>query len=260
MSSLAEHKDKIETVASWLENSHSILFITGAGISADSGMPTYRGVGGLYDEAAVEEGVSIEMALSGRMFHTDPRLTWKYIAEVERACRGATFNRGHEVIAEIERHFERVWTLTQNVDGLHRAAGARNVIEIHGDVRELLCPACGWRERTEDFGALELPPRCPLCGAVVRPDVVLFGEMLPLEKVLRLDEELHSGFDLVFTIGTQSAFPYIAKPVEQAHRHHVSTVEINPGRTEVSHLVDLRLPTRAAETLSAIWAAYLARR
>ena len=103
-------------------------------MSADSGLPTYRGVGGLYNRGETEEGFAIEEMLSGPMFRQKPEWTWKYLREVEQACRGATFNRGHAVLAEMERHFERVWTLTQNVDGFHHRAGSRNVIAIHGDL------------------------------------------------------------------------------------------------------------------------------
>src|SRR5918911_4177898 len=124
----------IDQVVELLRRSRSLLFITGAGMSADSGLPTYRGVGGLYDAGETEEGFPIEAVLSGEMFRHRPGWTWKYLRQIERACRGATCNRGHVVIAEMERHFPRVWTLTQNVDGFHRAAGATNVIAIHGNL------------------------------------------------------------------------------------------------------------------------------
>ena len=119
----------------------------------------------------------------GNTMRRDPALTWKYLGQIESACRGARFNRAHAVVAEMENHFERVWTLTQNVDGFHRAAGSRNVIDIHGDLHRLMCTACSFRETVEDFRHLELPPLCPRCKTMLRPDVVLFGEMLSLEKV-----------------------------------------------------------------------------
>jgi NAD-dependent deacetylase len=250
---------KIDQVVSLLRQSRSLLFITGAGLSADSGLPTYRGIGGLYEEATVEEGISIELALSGLMMQMQPKLCWKYIAQIERACRGATFNRGHQVLAELERHFERTLVLTQNVDGFHRAAGSQNVIDIHGDIHELCCPRCSYRRRVRDFEELDIPPACPECGAVLRPDVVLFGEMLPLPKMVRLEQELDRGFDLIFSIGTSSAFPYISEPILAARRAGIPTVEINPGVTEVSHLVEVQVPARAADALSAVWARYSAR-
>ena len=138
--SIRDHATEIARVVGMLAESRSILFVTGAGISADSGLPPYRGIGGLYNPNATEEGMPIEQALSGDVMEQRPELTWKYLAQVERACRGARHNRAHEVIAEMEARFTRVWTLTQNVDGFHRAAGARNVIDIHGDTaRPTLC-------------------------------------------------------------------------------------------------------------------------
>src|SRR5436309_4386394 len=98
----------IDRVVHLLEQSRSLLFITGAGLSADSGLPTYRGVGGLYDRGTTEEGFAIEEMLSGEMFRNRPEWTWKYLRQVEEACRGAQFNRGHTVVAEMERHFPRV--------------------------------------------------------------------------------------------------------------------------------------------------------
>jgi NAD-dependent deacetylase len=249
-------RNAIGRVVDLLAASRSLLFITGAGISADSGLPTYRGVGGLYDVGVTEEGYRIEEVLSGHMMRLRPELAWKYLAEIGRAALAARFNRGHEVIAEMEARFDRVWTLTQNVDGFHRQAGSKNVIDIHGDMHDLCCSACGFRQTVSEFTALTIPPRCPECEAILRPDVVLFGEMLPPEKVERLYDELSQGFDCVFSIGTTSVFPYIAEPVLAASRAGVPTVEINPGTSEVSHLVDVRLPMRAAMALDAIWRRY----
>ena len=250
------HSQEIERAAGFLRGCRSLLFVTGAGISADSGIPTYRGVGGLYDVDPTEDGMPIEKVLSGNTMRRDPALTWKYLGQIESACRGARFNRAHAVVAEMENHFERVWTLTQNVDGFHRAAGSRNVIDIHGDLHRLMCTACTFRETVEDFRRLTLPPLCPRCEAMLRPDVVLFGEMLPLDKVQRLKEELAAGFDCVFTVGTSSLFPYISGPVQAASRLGRPTIEINPGSSDVSHLVDVKVPLGAARGLDLIWSSY----
>ncbi len=233
----------------------SVLFITGAGISADSGLPTYRGIGGLYEDAdaTTDEGFEIEDALSGEMLRTRPEVCWKYIHQIERACRGATWNRAHQVLALMEGRYERTWVLTQNVDGFHGRAGSKNVIEIHGDVHKLACTRCAYRDRVEDYAALSIPPRCPDCGELVRPEVVLFGEMLPRAAVAVLDRELGRGFDLVVSIGTTSVFPYIIAPVMLARNAGRDTVEINPGTTSVSHMVAHRIRNRAAVALDAIW-------
>jgi NAD-dependent deacetylase len=246
--------DEIERAASFLRSASSVLFVTGAGISADSGLPTYRGIGGLYEGAETPEGIPIEEALSGHMMRKNPALTWKYIQQIEAASRGASFNRAHSVLAEAERRFERVWVLTQNVDGLHRMAGSKNVIDIHGDVHDLLCTGCEYSDTVSDYSMLPPLPRCPRCQAILRPGVVLFGELLPEDKVEVMERELARGFDLVFTIGTTSVFPYIARPVMDARMRRKPTIEINPGETMVSAFVDVKLPLRAAEACAALWA------
>ena len=245
--------DVLDCVSQVFARARSVLFITGAGISADSGLPTYRGIGGLYEGATTEEGLAIEDALSGDMLRERPEVCWKYIHQIERACRGATWNRAHEVIAMMEGRYERTWVLTQNVDAFHRRAGSKNVIEIHGDVHRLRCTRCKFRDHVEDYAGLSIPPRCPDCGAIVRPKVVLFGEMLPGSAVAALEREIGRGFDLVVSIGTTSVFPYIAAPVMLARRAGRDTVEINPGTTGVSHVVAHRMRNRAAVALDAIW-------
>jgi NAD-dependent deacetylase len=254
--SVLQNMEAIERVVDMLTHSRSVLFITGAGISADSGLPTYRGSGGLYNVDSAEDSIPIERVLSGDILHEHPELTWKYLSRIERTCRSVRHNRAHEVIAEMERHFERVWTLTQNVDGLHRSAGARNVIEIHGDLHSLRCMRCRYRQTVADYSLLQFPPRCPKCSSWLRPDVVLFGETLAAERLIPLLMEVDRGFDLVFTVGTSSVFPYIADPVRIAADQGRPTVEINPGVTEVSDLVDVKLTLRAAPALDAIWQRY----
>jgi NAD-dependent deacetylase len=244
--------DIVREIATLVARARRILFITGAGISADSGLPTYRGIGGLYDDAATDDGIPIEAALSGEMLARRPEVCWKYIHQIEQACRGAKPNRAHEVIAAIERANPDTWVLTQNVDGLHGDAGSANLIEIHGTVRKLACTRCSERMSVTSYAGMTIPPSCAVCGALVRPEVVLFGEMLPSPALGLLSRELSRGFDLVFTIGTTSVFPYIAEPVARACRQGLPTIEINPGETEVSHLVSHRLRTTAASALDAI--------
>ncbi len=244
--------DGIQALAQAIRDDRSTLFITGAGISADSGLPTYRGVGGLYDDAGTDDGIPIEEALSGPMFRRDPGLTWKYIRQIEEACRGAAPNRAHDVIAELEARMSRVVILTQNVDGLHVRAGSDEVIAIHGTVHDLHCTRCSWASTVPDYAELEALPTCPTCGAVVRPNVVLFGEMLPVDAVGRLEAELATGFDLVVSVGTSSLFPYIAAPVFLARQQGGLAIEINPGTTEVSHSVHHRVRSGAAAAMARV--------
>ncbi|MDR0578741.1 MAG: NAD-dependent deacylase [Candidatus Accumulibacter sp.] len=235
-------------IADELARARRVLFVTGAGISADSGLPTYRGVGGLYNDGATEDGLSIEDALSGDCLAIRPEITWKYLAQIERNCRGAAPNAAHRAIAALERRCETV-VLTQNIDGLHIRAGSSSVIEIHGTLEERYCARCG---AEADAGDPAVPPRCARCGEIVRPRVVLFGEMLPEAALARLYRELAQGFDMVFVIGTTAVFPYIAEPVVRAARAGVPTVEINPARTRLSGMVRHYVPERAAEALPEI--------
>jgi NAD-dependent deacetylase len=239
-------------IAARLQGHKRLLFITGAGISAESGLPTYRGIGGLYVDGPTEHGVPIEVALSGPMFRRKPELTWHHIARIEQAVRGARPSAAHRSIAELERRHDVV-VLTQNVDGLHRAAGSSQIIDIHGDCRELICTRCDYRETHDSYEGLSMPPLCPRCGAIVRPDVVLFEEALPEDKLERLHAELKRGFDAYFSVGTSSLFPYIAEPIVQAVRLGRLSVEINPEQTPVSELVDIRLSCGAGRALSAIF-------
>jgi NAD-dependent deacetylase len=249
-------QSSIDAIVRILLKSKSLLFITGAGISAESGIPTYRGTGGLYILDSTEDGVAIEEALSASMLATNPALTWKYLAQIGLAVQGAKHNRAHELIAEMERHFPRVWTLTQNIDGFHRDAGSKNLIEAHGNMHALSCTRCSYRVAIDEFHGLDIPPKCPHCGALVRPDVVLFGELINGPGIEHLQPELEKGFDVVFSIGTSSVFPYIQAPIYMARSSRKTSVEINPSETAISSLVDYRLAMPASVALEKLWISY----
>jgi NAD-dependent deacetylase len=228
-------------------------------MSADSGLPTYRGRDGIYRaQRETPHGLTIEQALSGPILKAQPEITWHYLMELERTSRGALPNRGHQVIAEMDAFFDAVWILTQNVDGLHQSAGSRQVLDVHGDLHDLSCTRCGSRSRVEDYASLTIPPRCASCQGLIRPDVVLFGEELPQVKLLRLWREMRTGFDVIFSIGTSSLFEYIVEPVRMGRTAGALTVEINPEPTPVSELVHIRIEAGAAATLDQIRDRYLA--
>jgi NAD-dependent deacetylase len=241
----------ISNVAQAIRQAERILLITGAGLSADSGLPTYRGLGGLYN-GHTAEGVPIEEALSGSMLQHDPALCWKYLAELGKACLGAQANAGHYAIAELQRRKPQCWLLTQNIDGYHRAAGSpmERVIEVHGELAPLYCQSCGAvdAELAEHLDQ-PLPPRCAQCAGVLRPPVVLFGEMLPEQAIDTLYTEVRKGFDVVISIGTSASFPYIVEPLLRARQAGDFTAEINPQRTDLSALVDVHLQGRALDVL-----------
>jgi len=245
-------------IAERLRAARRVLFITGAGISADSGLPTYRGLGGLYEDTLTADGYGIEEALSGEMMAAHPEITWKYLLEIERNCRGAEPNLAHRTIVALAAAGIRCIVYTQNVDGLHRAAGSRDVIEIHGNLHRLRCTHCRYRNEVDSYAGFADPPLCPHCFAPLRPDVVLFGEALPQAALYALDRELGEGFDLVFSIGTSSLFPYIAQPVVWARASGIATVEINPADTALTALVDYPIKAGAAAAMGRIWHAFQA--
>ncbi|MFZ6046595.1 NAD-dependent deacylase [Pseudomonas sp. CR3202] len=244
----------IQRVAAVLKAAERILVITGAGLSADSGLPTYRGLGGLYN-GVTEEGLPIEEALSGPMLRRNPALCWKYLAQLGRACMGARPNAGHEAIAELQRQKPGCWVLTQNIDGYHRQAGSppERLIEIHGELSPLYCQSCG-AESSDLVRHLagEMPPKCHECGGILRPPVVLFEEMLPEQAIDSLYAELRKGFDAVISVGTTASFPYIIEPVIRTRAAGGFTVEINPARTDLSPVVDVHLQGKALDVLQGL--------
>lgn len=251
-----EQSTAIDNIVALLKPDLRIFVVTGAGMSADSGLPTYRGVGGLYNSGQTEQGMTIEQLLSGGTFRQQPELTWKYLGEIGKASSGATFNRGHEILAAMEPHFADFCILTQNIDGFHLEAGSQNVIEIHGNLHHLRCDECGYRKSVATFDDIEIPPYCDKCQMMMRPHVVLFDEMLLPEAIDHLGRQWHSGFDLVLSIGTTSVFPYIAEPVVHCAQHCKTAIEINPVDTQVSDLCQFRLPVSATLALEEIWSRY----
>jgi NAD-dependent deacetylase len=225
-----------------LRDVRSVGAITGAGVSRGSGLPTYRGKGGIYDDP--DEGDRTVEALSGPTLAVDPDRTWRAVVKLARQAQDAHPSAAHRALAGIERVAERFVLLTQNVDGLHQAAGSRHVIDIHGDVLATRCLSCASEGRLERdvLLALEEAPRCPACGGVLRPGAVLFGEMLPADKVERMVEEFHRNVpDMVLIVGTSAMFPYITEPVFTAVARGKLTVEVNPEATPTSNLVEFSL-------------------
>ncbi|BCG25942.1 NAD-dependent protein deacylase 2 [Pseudomonas tohonis] len=246
-----DHSSDIARVAAELKRAERILIITGAGLSADSGLPTYRGLGGLYN-GMTEEGIPIEEAISGPMLRRDPALCWKYLAQLGRACLGARPNAGHAAIAELQRLKPECWVLTQNIDGYHRQAGSpvERLIEIHGELAPLFCQSCG-AESDQLSQHLErpLPPKCTVCGGILRPPVVLFEEMLPEKAIDTLYAQLRKGFDAVLAVGTTASFPYIIEPVMRTRQQGGFTAEINPASTDLARSVDVHLMGKALDVL-----------
>lgn len=216
-----------------LRNAKHILFVTGSGISTASGLPTYRGSKGLYTNNFIPP----ELRMSEAVFKWAPALTWSHLNKVYRASRDIKPNAAHVQIAKIAAFIPEVTVLTQNVDGLHQDAGSKNVIEIHGSGRSLICTHCDWRNENPDLANLPNLPRCPNCGKVVRPPVVLFGGKLPGKALAQMRAMYTVEPDVVIAIGTTALFPYILQPFERAVQLNKTTVVIDPEPAE--HLAEL---------------------
>jgi len=205
-----------------LRNASSIAVLTGAGISAESGVPTFRGKDGIWNDKKVEELATVDT------LQKDPDQFWQFYNDRRAKLKQVKPNLGHFALVDIERHFEDFTVITQNIDDLHHQAGTKNLIELHGNIYRDRCTACG---------SLQTPGegehKCRKCGEPVRPDVVLYGENLD-EQNLRKAQEAASVCEVFFSIGTSSvvepaaSLPYLAK----ANGAYI--VEINTEETPLS--------------------------
>ena len=217
-------------IITMLRSARWVAVLTGAGISAESGVPTFREAqSGLWSKYRPEE-----LATPGA-FARNPKLVWEWYAWRRERVSQARPNPGHLALVEFERRLPRFTLITQNVDGLHQRAGSGDrfpVIELHGNIARIVCsggrhPVDSW----DDGG--EIPPLCPVCGSHLRPDVVWFGESLP-QGALSKAWEAASGCDLFFSIGTSGIVEPAASLPMVALNHASPVVEINPGSTPLT--------------------------
>jgi NAD-dependent deacetylase len=223
-----------------LASAQNVTILTGAGISADSGVPTFRGVDGLWRNFRAEDLATPEA------FERDPRLVWEWYNWRRELIATKSPNPAHNTLVKLEQRWtDRMWLITQNVDGLHRAAGSQRLSEIHGNIWKVRCTGCGVVSEN-----LEIPipilPTCRLCHTLLRPHIVWFGESLWEEDLRRCDEALRT-CDLLLVIGT-SGIVYPAAGFASVAKHvGALVIEINLESTSQSDLVDLSLQGRAKD-------------
>lgn len=221
-----------------------VLVLTGAGVSAESGVPTFRGGG----NTGVWKGLPFDVIASGRMVEKDLRAVWEWFNYRRGMLESLAPNPAHKAIAVWQDRFEDFCLVTQNVDGLHHAAGSRDVIELHGNVWRGRCLECGRRYDLRAIEWKEGVPTCLDCSNSLRPDVVLFGEFLPPGVFERAVEKAEAS-DLCLVVGT-SALVYPAASIpEIARAAGAYMVEVNPERTPLSPLCDEVLTGPAGEIL-----------
>ena len=223
-------------------NARNVLVLTGAGVSAESGVPTFRGGG----DSAVWKGLPFDIIASATMVERNLPAVWDWFDYRRGVLASLLPNPAHYAIARWQGRFPQFTLVTQNVDGLHCAAGSRDVIELHGSIWRARCVACG--ERFEIAREGKRPAECFSCGDSLRPDVVLFGEMLPAGG-FELAAQRASECELCFVIGTSAlVYPAAGLP-ELAKISGAYVVEVNPERTFLSDLCDVVLTGKAGEVL-----------
>jgi NAD-dependent deacetylase len=227
-----------------LAGAAKIAVLTGAGISAESGIPTFRGAGGLWRNFRAEE------LATPQAFARDPKPVWEWYDWRRGVIAAAEPNAGHRALVDLEKRAGDFTLVTQNVDGLHDRAGSRRVLKVHGDIWDVRCSACGESRHDLRVPLPEIPPRC-VCGGLERPGVVWFGETLPQRVWIEADRAVRSA-EVVLVVGTSAVVYPAAGLVDTAKSAGASVIEVNIAETPASGVVDVVLRGPAAEVLPQI--------
>jgi NAD-dependent deacetylase len=235
----------IESAAEILNGAGRVAVLTGAGISAESGVPTFRGPDGLWRKYRAEDLATPEA------FARDPKLVWEWYDWRRERIANVVPNFGHAILAQWEERFPVFTLITQNVDGLHAKAGSRKVLELHGNIWKTRCTAEGTVLKHFEVPLRTIPPLCPSCGALLRPHIVWFGE--PLESPV-IDRALaeSSACDVFLAIGTSALVHPAADLPFHAASNGAKIIEINPDPTPLTHEATLSLRGKAGEVLPLI--------
>jgi NAD-dependent deacetylase len=247
--------DSLQRTADLIRSARTLTVITGAGVSAASGIPTFRGADGRLRadgaSASLWKKVRAETLATPEAFENDPKLVWEWYDWRRGMIRGAEPNAAHHVLAKWSRDKSGCTLITQNVDGLHERAGARDLLRLHGSIWHVRCwNGCdaGRRDWLDETVPLPtLPPRCPYCGGLVRPGVVWFGESLDPDTLARAEEA--TTCDVFLTVGTSSVVYPAAGLVHRARARGATTIEINTDATDATSLVSIALRGKAEEIL-----------
>jgi len=235
----------LEEAAEVLAGARRVAVLTGAGISAESGVPTFRGKDGLWRKCKAESLATPEA------FERDPALVWEWYDWRRGLIAPVEPNAGHRVLAGWEGLFEGFAVITQNVDGLHAKAGSRDIVELHGNIWKLRCTREGTVEEIRDTPLPRIPPICPSCGSLFRPHIVWFGESLDpvvLDRAYRVSETCQ----VMFVIGTSSVVQPAATLPLAASRAGAKIIEVNIEPTPLTPQADYFFPGKAGEVLPAL--------
>ena len=225
-----------------VDSARRITVLTGAGISAESGIPTFRGSDGMWNNLRPQD------IATPQAFHNDPKLVWEWYDWRRRIINKSEPNHGHFALAEIERQKDKFTLITQNIDGLHQVAGSQNIVELHGNIWEIKCEKCGQISRNYEVPLPQLPPDCPECGEMARPNVVWFGEIIPMEIIdsalLSIEES-----DLMMIIGTSGIVEPAASMGLLAKQSNKKVIEINLDETPNTGIYDISIQGKSGEIL-----------
>jgi len=227
-----------------LKSAKSVAVLTGAGISAESGVPTFRGEEGLWKKFRAEELATVDA------FMKNPELVWEWYMFRRRIIDSVSLNSGHYALAEMENYFEDFTLITQNVDGLHERAGSKNILELHGNILRNKCFECGQSYSEEIDPEKEQLPLCE-CGGKIRPDVVWFGEMLPANAIEDAFKA-SSRAELFLSIGTSALVHPAASLPLMAKRSGAYLVEVNLEPTPLTDIADYSFQGKSGEILPQI--------
>jgi NAD-dependent deacetylase len=243
----------VERAAALLRAAQRPCVLTGAGVSRESGIPTFRdaleGLWAQYDPQQLATPIA---------FARDPKLVWDFYESRRERMRPAKPNGGHLALAQLERRYDTLPIITQNIDQLHEEAGSTHVIHLHGLIAHNKCSqACQGDPTPVDVSQLagdETPPRCPYCRAYVRPDVVWFGEYLPQDKLAAAKRVIHNT-DLMLVIGTSGVVSPAAEMPFVAKQNGAAVIEVNPYESEITAIADVWLQAPSGEALPQVVAA-----
>ncbi len=234
-----------ETLERKLQSAKRVVVFTGAGISAESGVPTFRGEDGIWKKMKPEELANFDA------FIRNTELVWDWYKHRKRIIENIQPNAGHVAIAGMEQLFKRVEVITQNIDNLHRRAGSTIVHELHGNIERNYCIGCGRTFSNEEIFEQEQIPRCPSCKGLIRPDVVWFGEMLP-QDAWSASVSAAEFADIFFVVGTSAVVYPAASLPTIAKRSGAFVVEVNIEPTDFSTYADEVLIGKSGEILPEI--------
>ena len=234
----------IKQAAELITNANYLIALTGAGISSESGIPTFRGQEGLWKKYKVDELATLDA------FKKNPKLVWQWYSWRISVVLSAKPNPAHYSLAYLEKIGILKTLITQNVDDLHERAGSKNLIKLHGDILTVKCPSCGYEHKIWKPPKI-IPPKCPRCRAIMRPGVIWFGEIIPQDIINKALIEAEKA-DVILVIGTSGVVMPAGAIPEIIKRNEGKVIEINIDKTIISSIADIYIRGKAGEVLPKI--------